>query len=65
MLPPMRTPAGFNALVDEPFPERREIAEEKVALRKSVAVLHSDVRSIQEWIEIMRDRARDQWDPED
>ncbi len=55
----------FEAVLDEHFPEPADIVESKHAIRSAAAWLHEDVPSVQSWMEEMRERARDQWDPED
>jgi hypothetical protein len=61
----MRTTPEFPAWLDEHFPESEYARQEKDAIRTASALLHEDVPSVQAWIDVMRDRARDLCDPED
>ncbi|HSP35154.1 MAG TPA: hypothetical protein VLU46_12625 [Thermoanaerobaculia bacterium] len=61
----MRVTPQFVAFLDEHFPEEADIVRKKLAIRKSSELLHEDVPSVQAWMDVMRDRARDVCDPED
>lgn len=61
----MRVTPQFVAFLDEHFPEDANVVRKKLEIRKASELLHEDVPSVQAWIEVMRDRARDLCDPED
>ena len=61
----MRVTPQFMAFLDEHFPEDADVVRRKLDIRKTSELLHEDVPSVQAWIEVMRDRARDLGDPED